>query len=195
MIKTYFTILISIFSLTVHAQKPVWDKIYLDGELGLLSIGDGVSPFGATDISLGYRFSPSFAMGASLIGWLKPNECCGPSAAGTGLQLRFTPVHTRLMMKVETGYVLSTNFTSDSTYPAIKNTVASSKNYLRASADWRFGGLTTGLTMAWASRQFYDYFDENNKLLSTDKVSIGAVSIHVGFALPRELKVGKLPVK
>ena len=188
MTKTYFTILMSFFSLTIHAQKPVWDKIYLDGELGLLSVADGIAPFGATDISLGYRLDPSFAIGASLIAWLKPNECCGPSATGTGLQLRFTPVHTRLMMKIETGYVLSTNWTSDYLYPAIKNTAASNKNYLRASADWRFGGLTTGLTMAWTSKQFYDYFDENNKLISTDKVSIGAVSIHVGFALPRELK-------
>ncbi|MCC6282643.1 MAG: hypothetical protein IT262_18715 [Saprospiraceae bacterium] len=190
MTKTYFTILISIFSLTVYAQKPVWDKIYLDGELGLLSVGDGVAPFGATDISLGYRLDPSFAVGASLIAWLKPNECCGPSATGTGLQLRFTPAKTRLMMKVETGYVLWTGYASDSEYPAIKNTAASGKNYLRASADWRFGGLTTGLTLAWTSRQFYDYFDENNRLLSTDTFRIGAVSVHVGFALPRELKVG-----
>ena len=188
MTKTYLSILISIFSLTIHAQKPVWDKIYLDGELGLLSVGEGVTPFGATDISLGYRLSPSFAIGASLIAWFRPNDCCTASATGTGLQLRFTPANTRFMMKAETGYVLSTKYASDLYYPAVKNTAASSKNYIRASADWRFGALTTGLTMAWSSRQFYDYFDENNMLIFTDKVSIGAVSIHVGFALPCELK-------
>ena len=47
--------------------------------------------------------------------------------------------------------------------------------------------LTTGLT---SNIRDIDYFDENNRLLSTDTFRIGAVSVHVGFALPRELKVG-----
>lgn len=69
------------------------------GELGLLSFGnEGRSILGATDLSLGYRMTPQWAVGASLIGWSEPGSCCGgASASGTGVQLRYTPKEKGLM--------------------------------------------------------------------------------------------------
>lgn len=110
MTKFYFVLLLSLFSLTLHAQKSTFKKVYVDGELGLISLGDSWFPFGATDLSLGYRISPQLAMGASIIGWVKPSDCCSSGASGTGIQLRYTPSASRLMLKAETGYLLGTSY-------------------------------------------------------------------------------------
>lgn len=186
MTKFYFALLLSLYTLTLHAQKSIFNKLYFDGEFGLISYGDNTwSPLGAIDISLGYRLDPEWAIGASLIGWVKPSECCPTGASGTGLQLRYTPSASRLMLKAETGYLLSTSYGSDGIYPPQKNTSRSNKHYFRVSADWRFNKITTGLTWAAADHQVYDYFDEMNQLTFTEYINVRAVTFHVGLSFPR----------
>lgn len=185
MTKFYFALLLSLSFLILHAQKSTFKKVYVDGELGLISLGDGNwAPLGEIDLSLGYRISPQLAMGASIIGWVKPSDCCSSGASGTGLQLRYTPSASRLMLKAETGYLLRTVYYSDLEYPAQKNTSRSNKFYFRASADLRFRRFKTGLTFATADHQVFDYFDDMNQLTFTDIFNIRAISWHIGFAFP-----------
>lgn len=191
MTKFYFVLLLSLFSLTLHAQKSIFNKLYFDGEFGLISYNNNTwSPLGAIDISLGYRLDPEWAAGLSLIVWAKPAECCPSGASGTGLQLRYTPSTSRLMLKAEIGYLLSTSYGSDYIYPAQKNASHSNKHYFRASANWRFNKVTTGLTWAAADHQAFDYFDDMNQYLSTEFINVRALSFHVGLSFPRYKKVG-----
>jgi hypothetical protein len=181
--KIGFYLLFCTFSIHLNAQSTLFNTIYFDGELGLLSFGNE-EPFffGATDLSIGYRMTPQWAVGASLIAWTEPGSCCGgASASGTGVQLRYTPKQKGLMLKVEPGYLLQAWYPDD--YYLVKwNRDISQKHYFRVSADWRFGTFTTGLTWASVRGQFVDYFDRTN-LVFSERFNVTAVSVHIGFAM------------
>ena len=116
--KTGFYLLFCAFSVHLNAQISISNKIHLDGELGLMSFGsEGRFIAGSTDLSVGYRITPHWAVGASLIAWTEPSDCCGTTASGPGVQLRFTPKRNGLMLKVESGYLLRARYADDIFYP------------------------------------------------------------------------------